>query len=163
MVLTAQSYDNLNDRQGNAVPQHQKADGTGPELTRGSDYADWSAPRASAAAPVFQAVNFDALSNTVRDIKATAGKLGGWDVENPGNATLYLQFFCKPAASVLLGADVPYMVVPIPPASTDPRPPSMPGWDFYTGGASGISVAATGSRSGSDAPDADAGATFYNV
>jgi hypothetical protein len=156
-------YENLKDRDDQAIPQHQTEDGTASEATKGSDYADWSASIASAAAQGFKPVVYAALTNSPQPIKASKGKLGGWHVENPGGATLYLQFFRKPHDTVTLGTDAPYQVVEVPAAGTDPHPASMPGYDYWTAPASGISVAATGSPTGNDAPDSPAVATFYYV
>jgi hypothetical protein len=107
-------YENLKDRDDQAIPQHQTEDGTASEATKGSDYADWSASVASAAAQGFKPVVYAALTNSPQPIKASKGKLAGWDVENPGGTTLYLQFFRKPHDTVTLGTDAPYMVVPVP-------------------------------------------------
>lgn len=92
--------------------------------------------------------SYTAQTTTVRTVKGTAGKLGGYYVYNPNTSVAYVQVFdVATATSVTLGVTVPDLVLGIP-ASAGANLLSDTGIDF----ANGIKLAVTTTETGSTAP-----------
>lgn len=87
----------------------------------------------------------NALSTTVKSIKASAGELGGYYCWNPNTTVEYVQIF--DAASVTLGTTTPKWSIGIPPGSAANLELSQ-GIHFATA----IQAAATTTATGSSAP-----------
>jgi hypothetical protein len=74
---------------------------------------------AASATTTGLSVNFQsALTNTAVAIKASAGRLYGYNFFNPGTALVYVQIFNVAAASVTLGTTTPIMSIGLPSSSS---------------------------------------------
>lgn len=88
----------------------------------------------------------DAVSGTVVQIKDAYGQLVGLRVLNLAAVAAYLQVFAKPAASVVLGTDVPAWCIRLTPNEAAALPLRIP---FSPSGGTGLSLAATTTPGGS--------------
>ena len=91
---------------------------------------------------------FHIANNTVQAIKASAGVLRGYFLDNTANsATTYFQFFNVAAGSVTLGSTSPMFVIPVP-AGLAANLTMSGGWTFSTA----MSFAVTTAYNNSTAP-----------
>jgi hypothetical protein len=90
----------------------------------------------------------NALSSNKTQVKASTGQAGMLQCYNPNTNQMYVQIFGLPSASVTVGTTPPTLSIPIPPSGTGGWTLSNPGVNF----ASGITVAATTTATGSTAP-----------
>ncbi len=91
---------------------------------------------------------FHISSNAVQAIKASAGVLRGYFLDNTANAaTTYFQFFNVASGSVSLGSTAALFVIPVP-AGLAANLAMAGGWTFSTA----MSFAATTTYNGSTAP-----------
>lgn len=112
---------------------------------------DLAKVRAGSLSPFFNG----AVSNTVVDIKASAGAILAYLRLISGATAAFLQMFNKPAAQVTLGTTVPAWVVQLA-ASQDLTIVNglvqLPQLGLLNLGGSGLSIAWTTTSSGSTAP-----------
>lgn len=102
------------------------------------------------------------IDETEDEIKATAGKVGGWAITNLHSATVYVKFFNATAANVTVGSTAPTITIAIPAATGIVMPLGGPGIAFGTA----ICIAATLDEADADAtaiPSANlvVGTVFY--
>lgn len=106
---------------------------------------------------------YSGLTNSVQQIKGTAGTFGGylW-LYNPNTATTFIQVFNKASASVTLGTTAPDYVIALPGVASASATGSAANMEMVMGIAmsTGISVAATTTATGSTAPTNTLSATF---
>jgi hypothetical protein len=96
-----------------------------------------------------------AQTTTVRTVKGSAGKLGGYYIYNPNTSVAYVQLF-DTASSVTLGTTVPDVVLGIP-ASAGANLLNDTGIDFTTG----IKFAVTTTATGNTAPSTGLDLTLF--
>jgi hypothetical protein len=98
------------------------------------------------------------LTNVVQAIKASAGRLYGWQIFNPNTTPIWVQMFYQAVASVTLGTTAPTMSLGIPAGGTSSLMSDI-------GMASGTAwtAAATTTRNGSTAPATNVDANFFYV
>ena len=102
---------------------------------------------------------FHIANNTVQAIKASAGVLRGYFLDNTANsATTYFQFFNVAAGSVSLGSTASLFVIPVP-AGLAANLAMSGGWTFSTA----MSFAATTTYNGSTAPGSAVDCTIAYV
>ena len=102
---------------------------------------------------------FHIANNTVQAIKASAGVLRGYFLDNTANsATTYFQFFNIASGSVSLGSSSPLFVIPVP-AGLAANLAMSGGWTFSTA----MSFAATTTYNGSTAPGSAVDCTIAYV
>ena len=102
---------------------------------------------------------FHIANNTVQAIKASAGVLHGYFLDNTANsATSYFQFFNVASGSVSLGSTASLFVIPVP-AGLAANLAMSGGWTFSTA----MSFAATTTYSGSTAPSSAVDCTIAIV
>ena len=102
---------------------------------------------------------FHISSNAVQAIKASAGVLRGYFLDNTANsATTYFQFFNIASGSVSLGSSSPLFVIPVP-AGLAANLAMSGGWTFSTA----MSFAATTTYNGSTAPGSAVDCTIAYV
>ena len=102
--------------------------------------------------PVFKSVNANlAMNGLVLDlrktdltkiahaVKASPGRVLGWNIINPNATAVYVKFFNKAAAGVVLGTDVPSYTLMIPASSPVYIPATAIQYEFSVA----ISVLAT--------------------
>ena len=107
-----------------------------------------------------------ALTNSVSQIKGSAGTFGGYiNLFNPNTATTYIQVFNLPSASVTLGTTAPDFVITLPGLASASGTGSDRNLELVNGLAmsAGITVAATTTQTGSTAPSNAVVATFLYV
>lgn len=63
---------------------------------------------------VYRSIDID---ETEEEVKATAGRIGGWYFFNAHTATLYLKIYNATAANVIVGTTTPRVTIPIPSGS----------------------------------------------
>ena len=88
-------------------------------------------------------------SATLALIKATKGRLFGWNLFNPDSAAAYLQIFdAADVSDVTLGTTPPTMVLGCGIGAPNTQVPANLSWDFDNG----IVIAATATPTGDGAP-----------
>lgn len=102
------------------------------------------------------------IDETEDEIKATAGKVGGWVLTNLHTATVFVKFYNATAANVTVGSTAPTVTVAVPASTGIVMPLGGPGIAFGTA----ICVAATLDEADADAtaiPSANlvVGTVFY--
>lgn len=58
------------------------------------------------------------LTKIAHPVKASAGRLLGWNIINPNATAVYVKFFDKASAGVVLGTDTPVLTLMIPATSS---------------------------------------------
>jgi hypothetical protein len=106
-------------------------------------------PRTSNGLAIFRSIDLD---ESEEEVKATAGQVFGWYIQNKNAATLFVKFYNATAANVTVGTTTPVMTLPIPTGSAA-NVMSDIGIAFSTA----ITVAAT-----TGVADADTGAPAAN-
>ena len=106
-------------------------------------------PRTSNGLTIFRSIDLD---ETEEEVKATAGQVFGWYIQNKNAATLFVKFYNATAANTTVGTTTPVMTLPIP-AGSAANAMSDIGIAFSTA----ITVAAT-----TGVADADTGAPAAN-
>ena len=99
------------------------------------------------------------LSNTVRNIKSTAGRIFGYLIHNPNGSEAFVQVFYRPSNSVILGTTAPDLIIKV-------AANGSVAWDFQDPrgvNSIGLSVAATTTDTGSTAPTTGLSGTIFHV
>lgn len=117
-----------------------------------------STPPTPSTAPGLSTSRTVALSNTATAVKASAGNVFGYHIQNPNNSDAYLQFYDASTGSVVVGTTTPKVTIWVPANGAIDGPTST---EYAIAYATAITIAATTTITGGTAPSTGLLANIY--